>query len=221
MLEIWGRKNSSNVIPVMWAVGELGLEHTRYNVGGSFGGLDTADFRAKNPKGLIPVINDDEFILTESNAIVRYLCTLYGNELLPLKDARAYAIADQWMEWYKTTAYGPYIGLFKMLIRTPVEKQDSAEASRYQNTLESHLKLLDSQLCGQNYVGGNDFSMADIPLGSLAYRYFNLEIERADLPNLAAWYVRLCERPAFQEHAMIPFGRNLEEWNELEKNTNH
>jgi len=217
MLEIWGRKNSSNVIPVMWAVGELGLDHTRYNVGGSFGGLDADDFRAKNPKGLIPVINDDGFILTESNAIVRYLCARYGDALMPLKDVHARAIADQWMEWYKTTAYGPYIGLFKMLIRTPFEKQDSAEASRFQNSLESQLKLLDSQLSGQNYVGGNEFSMADIPVGSLAYRYFNLEITREDLPSLTAWYARLCERPAFQQHAMIPFGRNLEEWNTLEQ----
>ena len=220
MLEVWGRKNSSNVIPVMWAVGELQLKHIRYNVGGSFGGLDTDDFRAMNPKGLIPVINDEGFVLSESNAIVRYLCARYGGGLMglmPLEDTHARASADQWMEWYKTTVYAPYIGLFKMLIRTPTEEQDSAAASRLQNALEGHLKLLDARLAKQNYVSGDDFSMADIPLGSLAYRYFNLEIDRTDLPNLTSWYARLCERPAFREHAMMPFGRNLEEWNALER----
>ena len=49
MLEVWGRRISGNVIPVMWTVGELGLEYTRYNVGGGFSSLATDDYIALNP----------------------------------------------------------------------------------------------------------------------------------------------------------------------------
>ena len=68
MLDIWGRKNSSNVIPVMWVVGELGLEHQRHNIGGSFGGDDSEAFLQLNPNGLIPTISDHGFVLWESSA---------------------------------------------------------------------------------------------------------------------------------------------------------
>ncbi len=63
MIEVWGRKNSSNVIPVMWAIGELGIEHVRKNVGGSFGGLDTPEYGNMNPNRLVPTLNDDGFVL--------------------------------------------------------------------------------------------------------------------------------------------------------------
>jgi glutathione S-transferase len=49
------------------------------------------------------------------------------------------------------------------------------------------------------------------------YKFFNLDIERPSLPNIEAWYARLCERPAFQSHAMIAFGSSPQEWLELEK----
>ena len=84
MLEIWGRRNASNVLPVMWGVGEMNIPHVRHDVGGSFGGLDTPEYLAMNPNGRIPTINDDGFVLWESNAVVRYLCRRYGNgSLLP------------------------------------------------------------------------------------------------------------------------------------------
>ncbi len=220
MLEVWGRKNSSNVMPVMWTVGELDLAHIRHNVGGSFGGLDSAQFRTMNPKGLIPVIYDNGFILTESNAIVRYLCTHYGDGQLSFQAIQTQATADEWMEWYKTTVYGSYIELFKMLIRTPAEKQDMTVATEHHGTLIRHLRILDARLSKQAYVVKDKFSMADIPIGSMMYRYFNLEIERPALPHIQAWYERLCERRAFREHIMIPFGRNLDEWNALEREIN-
>ena len=59
--------------------------------------------------------------------------------------------------------------------------------------------------------------MGDIPLGSMMFKYYRLDIERPTLPNLKAWYSRLCEREAYQRHAMNPFGKNTQEWIELEK----
>ncbi len=59
--------------------------------------------------------------------------------------------------------------------------------------------------------------MGDISLGAVAYRYYNAAVDRPSLPNLEAWYQRLCERPAFQTHVMNFFGTSPEEWQELER----
>ncbi len=79
-LEIFGRNTSSNVQSVMWAVAELGLEHTRHDVGGAFGKTDTPEYRAMNPMGLVPAVKDGDLALFESSAIVRYLGAKYGDE---------------------------------------------------------------------------------------------------------------------------------------------
>ena len=78
MLKVWGRKTSINVQKVMFTVGELGLAHERFDVGGQFGKLDTPEFAARNPNRRVPVIDDNGFVLWESSAIVRYLADTYG-----------------------------------------------------------------------------------------------------------------------------------------------
>jgi glutathione S-transferase len=52
---------------------------------------------------------------------------------------------------------------------------------------------------------GDEFTLADIPIGTHLYRYFNLEIERPDMPNVTLWYDRLQQRPAYRENVMLPF----------------
>lgn len=79
MLKIWGRKNSSNVRKPLWAAEELGLAYEAIDAGGAFGVVDTPEYRAMNPNGRVPVIEDDGFVLWESNAIVRYLMALHAS----------------------------------------------------------------------------------------------------------------------------------------------
>ena len=78
MIKIWGRNTSVNVQKVMWAVGELGLPHERIDVGGSFGKNNEPAYLAMNPNGLVPTLEEDGFVLWESNAIVRHLAAKYG-----------------------------------------------------------------------------------------------------------------------------------------------
>jgi glutathione S-transferase len=73
MLKIWGRPNSINVQKVMWTVSELGLEAERLDAGLEFGVVSEPWFKTYNPNRLVPTIEDDGFVLWESNVIVRYL----------------------------------------------------------------------------------------------------------------------------------------------------
>ena len=62
---------------------------------------------------------------------------------------------------------------------------------------------LDGWLEGRNYVGGQHFTMGDIPVGCFVYRWYALDIERPELKNVRAWYERLGTRPAYAKNIMI------------------
>ncbi len=106
MLKIWGRMNSINVQKVLWCCGELGLEYERIDAGMQFGVNNTPEYKAMNPNGLVPTIDDEGFILWESHAIVRYLARKHGmgTPVAGRRSSRA-ADADRWMEWYSTTLW--------------------------------------------------------------------------------------------------------------------
>ena len=210
MLTVWGRANSSNVQKVMWAIAEMGLAHERIDLGGPFGGLDTPEFRARNPNGLIPVIEDPEFedgglVIWESHAIVRYLAGRHGQDGLWPADPGTCALADQWMDWFQTTlnpAFGP---VFAGLVWTPPSRQDPAAIAAAAARTGKVLEILEARLAETPYVAGPDLTMGDIPYGPTLYRYFTLEIARPGLPNLEAYYRRLQERPAYRAHSMVSY----------------
>ena len=81
MLKVWGRNTSSNVQKAMWAVGELGLENERFDIGGTFGKNREPAYLSMNPNGLVPTLQDGDFILWESNSIIRYLARNHGLSL--------------------------------------------------------------------------------------------------------------------------------------------
>ncbi|MFL5197404.1 MAG: glutathione S-transferase N-terminal domain-containing protein, partial [Microvirga sp.] len=93
MLKIWGRNTSINVQKVMWAIGELGVPYERIDIGGPFGKNNEPAYLAINPNGLVPTLEEDGFILWESNSVVRYLAAKYGPGTLEPKDLRARASA--------------------------------------------------------------------------------------------------------------------------------
>ena len=107
MLKIWGRTNSINVQKVLWTCAELDLPFERIDAGMQFGVNNTPEFKAMNPNGLVPLINDDGFLLWESHAIVRYLARKHGLGTLCPADPREAADADRWMEWYSCAALPP------------------------------------------------------------------------------------------------------------------
>jgi len=204
MLKVWGRNNSINVQKVMWTVAELDLAYERVDVGGPFGGLDTAEYGRLNPNRLIPVLEDGSAVIWESQAIVRYLASRYGSGNLWPEDPAERAIADQWMDW-KVTRIIPDLGIvFLGLIRTPEAERDMAAIEQAAERLAISFAILDKALEDKPFVTGEVFNMGDIPVGAACYRYHSLDIARPDLPHLSRWYGQLQERATFREHVMIP-----------------
>jgi glutathione S-transferase len=206
MLKVWGRRNSINVQKAMWAIGELGIPHQHIDAGGRFGGLDSDDFGAMNPNRRVPVIDDDGVVVWESHAIVRYLAAKHGAGSLWPDDAGTRARSDMWMDWATSDLQPAFIGgVFWNFYRTP-EPQRNWNLIRQGIARSAILfRILDRCLEGQSFVAGNALTMGDIATGAQLYRYFELEIDRPDLPNVKAFYERLKDRPAYREHVMVPF----------------
>jgi glutathione S-transferase len=206
MLKIWGRRNSINVQKAMWAVGELGIAHERIDAGGPFGGLDTEEFGEMNPNRRVPVIDDGGTIVWESHAIVRYLAAKYGAGSLWPEDAGARAQSDMWMDWVTADLQPAFIGgVFWNFYRTPEEQRNWNVIRQGIARSAILFRMLDRHLEGRPFVAGDMLTIGDIATGAQLYRYFELEIDRPDLPNVEAWYARLKDRTAYREHVMVPF----------------
>ncbi len=204
MLKIWGRRNSSNVRKVIWCAEEIGLPYESIEVGGSFGGTQSPEYQAMNPNGLVPVIEDHGLTVWESNAIVRYLSARYALGTLYLEDPVARVQGEKWMDWSTSRMAPLYSELIWGVMRTAPADRDEARINAALVKAGDLLKMADAALAQQPWLSGEHFAMGDIPLGSLVYAWFEMPIQRPDLPHLAAWYARLRERPAYQRGVMTP-----------------
>ncbi|MET3790803.1 glutathione S-transferase family protein [Aquamicrobium terrae] len=206
MITVWGRATSSNVQTVMWALAELDLAHERIDAGGPFGGLDSVQFAAMNPNRLVPVLRDGGEYLWESASIVRYLGARYGSEQFWPVDPLKRAKLDQWSDWTKTTLVPAFLGkVFLPIISAKPGARDDVAIAKGVADLTKVLQVFEERLREGSYLGGDAPCFADIVAGTLLYRYFTLEIERARLPHLEAYYDRLTQRPAYARHVMISY----------------
>ncbi|MCW4116571.1 glutathione S-transferase family protein [Aurantimonas sp. MSK8Z-1] len=207
MLTVWGRRTSSNVQVVMWAIGELGLTYERHDVGHRYGGNDTPEFLAMNPNGLVPVVRDgDGPPLFESCAILRYLAGRYGEPPFWPADPAERAPIDTWAEWAKLNVLANFAGpIFWRVARTAPKDRDTAAIATAVETLARFLRMAEDRLARHAFLVGESLTEADIVFGSMLFRYHDLPIDRPDLPALKAYYERLTARPAYREHVMVNY----------------
>ena len=178
MRKLWGRTNSSNVMKVLWLLGELELPYERIDA----------------------TLEEDGFTLWESHAILRYLAAAHGAATLWPEPPRAHAAIDRWLDWTHTTAGPPMATGFQGMVRTAPEQRNMAAIEAALASAAQAWTLLDTQLQRHDYVAGPEFTLADIPSGVIVHRWFSPPLARPELPALRGWYDRLLARPAYREH---------------------
>jgi glutathione S-transferase len=198
MIEVWGRLNAYNVQKVIWTLHELRLEYIHHDVGSTPGDLDNASFLSRNPHARIPVIRDKAEYIWESNTIIRYLCSVYGKEILWSDNPLIRSLADRWMDWELATLQPDFIDLFWNYYRTPDKDRDVLRIASVKERCETHLKKLNQHLKKQKYIVGCAFSMGDIPCATMLYRYFTMGLNVEKPKYVMAWYERLSAREAYQ-----------------------
>ena len=195
MVQIWGRMSSLNVRKVVWAAQETGVPFTRTDAGLAFGIVKTPEYLRLNPNAQVPTLQDGDLVLWESNVIVRYLCARYAPDLYPQDLAQRFD-AERWMDWQQTSLNPAGAPAFIQLFRTPQDKRDPAIISKSVATMTPLLALLDQHLSQRNYLGGDNFGMADIPVACDIHRWFGLPQTRPEFPNLERWFASILARPA-------------------------
>ena len=203
MLRIYGRIDSANVQKVLWACAEMGVAYDRIDMGMQYGGNDTPEYLAMNPNGRVPTIDDDGFILWESNAIVRYLSAKHDSGGLYPPDQRVRADAERWMDWQLGTLAPAFTPMFLGLVRMSESERDENAIEKSRAETARLFGFMDQRLAGRRYLVADTLTIADIPFAGFVYRWFEMDVERPSMPAFEAWYERLCARDAFREHIMV------------------
>jgi glutathione S-transferase len=204
VLKVWGRVNSINVQKVLWVLGELNLPYERVDAGMAFGIVNEPFYKKMNANARVPTIDDEGFVLWESNAIVRYLAAKHGAGSLWPTDLRERADSDRWMDW-ASVHVGPAINpVFWGLIRTPLEQRNMASIEAGAEATAQQFRIFEQSIGERDYVAGKNFTMGDIIVGVYAHRWYALDVKRPDLPRVEAYYDRLKRRSVFQKHIKKP-----------------
>ena len=204
MLKIWGRLSSINVRKVVLAAQWLGVPFERTDAGHEFGIVKTPEYLAKNPNGLVPLVEDDGFQLWESNVIVRYLCARHSpGKLYPQELTRRFD-AERWMDWQQTTVNPAGRPAFIQLVRTAPEKRNADVVAQSFNATEALMAVLDAHLSGREFMAGDTFTMADIPLACEVDRWHALPLQRAPRPHLQRWFDAILAQPAARGVLNLP-----------------
>ncbi|WP_323119199.1 glutathione S-transferase family protein [Burkholderia alba] len=201
MLKIFGKAPSINVRKVLWTCAELQLEFEREDWGAGFQSTQTPDFLALNPNGLVPVIQDDDFVMWESNAIIRYLVAQYDGAHLYPAEPRARARIDQWLDWQATDLNRAWSYAFLALVRKQPTHQNADEIHASCRNWTRHIAILDAQLEATGaFVAGAAFTLADIPIALSVNRWFGTPFDKPDFPAVSAYFDSLAERPGYEEY---------------------
>lgn len=205
-LAVYGRATSSNVQALLWGLEELGLDYTQLDCGEIHAGLDTLEFRAMTPHGKIPVLKAGDTAIWETPAILRYLAAEHGGDTFWPHDPIARSQVDMWAEWAKHSVAEAFTGpVFWRTARTRPENRDPRLIARNLARLETELAKAEPRLAGQSCLCGDALTLADIQFGHVLYRYFDIDIPRADLPALRSYYERLADRPAYRKSVMVSY----------------
>lgn len=196
MLRIWGRLSSINVRKVVLAARWLGIAFERIDAGHEYGVVTTPEYLAKNPNGLVPLMEEDGFVLWESNVIVRYLCARHSPGQLYPEDLAARFDAERWMDWQQTSFNPAGRDAFVQLMRTAPEKRSDELVAKSVGATEPLLDLLDAHLARQAFMAGDAFTMADIPIACEIHRWHGMPLQRPQRPHLEHWFQGILAKPA-------------------------
>lgn len=204
MITVAGAASSINVRKVLWTCARLGLrvEHPDAPSGGVLS--DKPALIAMNPNGLAPVICDGDFILWESNTIIRYLASQYGGAALYPQEPRQRARIDQWIDWQASDLNKSWSYAFMALVRQSAAHQDVAHIAASTAAWVAHMTVLDKQLEKTGaHVAGSAFTLADIPIGLSVHRWFSTPLRHPILPAVSAYYDLLVQCAGYRA-----YGRN-------------
>ena len=188
-----GARGVTRDLRVLWALEEIGLPYEIVGMDHPNRDLDAPAYRALNPFGQIPVIEDDGVVVSESGAILLYLARKNG-KLMP-HDLAGEAQVLRWCFTALTTIEVPVLSLWFVDLKGGKGSEPS-EALR--DWAEMRLAQLDGWLANRPYVATEDFTVADILMTHVLDAGTRQEMLKP-YPNLLAYRARCTQRPAWKK----------------------
>jgi len=177
------------------------LWSTQKDWGSGFRSTDVTEFRALNPNAMVPVIRDGDFVLWESNSIIRYLAGRYHGESLYPSDPCERARCDQWIDWQASELNRAWSYAFLALVRLSPAHRDRQQIELSCANWTTHMAIVEGQLERTGaFIAGEAFSLADIPIALSANRWLETPLPHADFPALAAYMARLAGRAGYRDY---------------------
>src|SRR5690349_23767369 len=188
-----GARGKTRDLRVLWMLEEMGLPYEIVGMDHPNHDLDSPSYRALNPFGQIPVIDDDGVVVTESGAILLYLARKSG-KLLP-RDLAGEAQVLRWSVAALTTIEVPVLSLWFVNISGG---KGTRPSEALHDWADMRLKQLDGWLASRQFIATDDFTVADILMTHVLDAGTKKDMLK-QYPSLLAYRARCTERPAWQK----------------------
>ncbi len=188
MLKIYGSDLSAPSNKVRFTANYLGLQYEYVKVDLRSGDHMKPEYKKLHPANKVPSIDDDGFVLFESNAIIRYLADKKGSPLYP-KGLKERGLVDQWIDFGSMHVGAAlmkvvYNRIFAPLRGIPIDENSLKEGLSF---LDRFLPVVDEQLSRHTYLVGENFTLADINLLALMDPCEPAQVDISKYKNLTRW----------------------------------
>ena len=179
---------------------ECGLPYRVHAVDIGAGEQFAPEFLAISPNNKIPAIVDRDgpdagpISLFESGAILLYLAAKTGR-FLPESTSARYEVL-QWL-MFQMGGVGPMLGQAHHF-RIYAQEKIAYAIERYTNEAKRLYTVMDKRLARSRYLGGNEYSIADIAVFPWLRSWKNQGVDWNDHPHLRGWFDEIGARPAVQ-----------------------
>ena len=181
----------------LWIAKELGLDYEHLPIEIGDAGARSPEFLAINPNGRLPFVDDNGFVLFESLAITLYLAKKHSNGILYPGTLEGEAKAWQWSFW-AIAEVDRGVNIWSLhAVRLPPAERDAAKRNEALQVLQKPFKVLDAALAKQDYLLGENFTVADLNVAAVISRAADMDLSA--VRNLQKWLTRCLERPAARE----------------------
>lgn len=181
----------------LWIADELGLDYQHLPIEIGAAGAGAPEFRAINPNGRLPFIEDDGFVLFESLAITLYLAKKHSPGKLYPGTLEGEARTWQWSMW-ALNEVDRGVNIWSLhAVRLPPAERDAAKRDEALKVVAAPFRILDAAVAREPYLLGDEFTVADLNVAAVISRAVDTDLSA--VPNLKAWLTHCLARPAAQK----------------------
>jgi glutathione S-transferase len=199
-LKIYAFPLSPRSFKVLWGATHLNVPYEFKFVDFTKNAQNDAGYLGLNPNGRAPAIDDNGYVLWESNAILEYLASLKPESGLLPQDTKGRLNVTKWLYW-ESAHWDPACAIFafERVVKKLFNRGEpvQSEIDRGTQMFERIGKVLDGTLGQHRYVAGDKLTIADISLGAAMCaaddaqfpieNYRNIQRWKSDIASLPSW----------------------------------